>query len=144
VDLTLTYLITYLRSSAFPEKLPIAQPFRIFPAILRNPKVHHRVHKSPLLAHILSQFDPVHTIPSYLSKIHFNIVRHLRLGLTSGLFPSVFPTISYMCSSYPHSCYMSCPSHHPSSFSTYLLTYGAEPFLRSSQFCTHSGYSQQF
>jgi hypothetical protein len=33
-----------------------------------------------------------HTIPSYLSKIHFNIVHHLRLGLPSGLFPSGFPT----------------------------------------------------
>jgi hypothetical protein len=70
------------------------QPFRKFPAILRNPKVHHRVHKSPPLVPILSQFDPVHTIASYLSKIRFNIVylRHLRLGLPSGLFPSGFPT----------------------------------------------------
>jgi hypothetical protein len=48
------------------------QPFRKFPAILRNPKVHHRVHKSTPLVPILSQFDPVYTIPSYLSKIHFN------------------------------------------------------------------------
>jgi hypothetical protein len=35
---------TYVRSWALPEKLPIVQPFRKFPAILRNPKFHHRVH----------------------------------------------------------------------------------------------------
>jgi hypothetical protein len=66
--------LTYLRSWALPQKLPIVQPFRKFSAILRNPKVHHRVHKSPPLVPILSQFDPVSTIPSFLSKIHFNII----------------------------------------------------------------------
>jgi hypothetical protein len=68
------YLLTYVRSWALPDKLPIVQLFRKFPAILRNPKVHHRVHISPPLVPILSQLGPVPTIPSYLSKIHFNIV----------------------------------------------------------------------
>jgi hypothetical protein len=61
------YLLTYVRSWALLEKLPIVQSFRKFPAILRNPKVHHRVHKSPPLVPIRSQFDPVPTIPFYLS-----------------------------------------------------------------------------
>jgi hypothetical protein len=77
-------LLTYLRSWALPENLPIVQPFRKFPAILRNPKVHHPIHKSPPLAPILSHFDPVHTIPSYLSTINFNIVHPLTYQYRKG------------------------------------------------------------
>jgi hypothetical protein len=44
------------------------------PSILTKPKVHHRVHKNPPLVPILSQVDPVYTIPLSLSKIHFNVV----------------------------------------------------------------------
>jgi hypothetical protein len=61
------------------------------PSILMYTKVHYRVHKSPPLVPILSQVDPVHTIPSCLSKIYFNIVHPPCLPLPSGLFPSAFP-----------------------------------------------------
>jgi hypothetical protein len=43
-----------------------------FSNILRDPKVHYRVHKSLLLVPILNQKNPVHGSPSYLSKISFN------------------------------------------------------------------------
>jgi hypothetical protein len=61
------------------------------PNILWKPWVHYRVHRSFRMVPILSQIDPVHIIPFYLSKIHFNIFTHLRLGLPSGLFFSGFP-----------------------------------------------------
>jgi hypothetical protein len=86
----------YVRSWALPEKLPIVQPFSKFPAILRNPKVHHRVHKSPSLVPILCQFNLVPTIPSYLSKIHFNIA-HLPTSWSSEWSLSFWLSIRATC-----------------------------------------------
>jgi hypothetical protein len=39
-----------------------------FPSILRSPKVHHHLQKGPPPAPILSQFNTIYNIPSYLSN----------------------------------------------------------------------------
>jgi hypothetical protein len=63
--------------------------------LLWDPKVHSRVYNSIPPVGILSQITPVHTTPSYLSKIQFNIIPRLCLGLPSGLFPSGLPPKIY-------------------------------------------------
>jgi hypothetical protein len=65
------------------EKLIVTQLFKKYPAFLRIPKVHHRVHKSSPLDPILNQPNPVR--PSIPISLRFILMlsSHLRLGLNN-------------------------------------------------------------
>jgi hypothetical protein len=95
-------------TTILPEKLTVTQLVKESPRFLWNPKVHR---SSPLNT-ILSHFNPVHTLTSYLFKIHFNIICLLRLD-----FPGVssFQVFRLKCMPFssPHTCYMYRPPHSP-------------------------------
>jgi hypothetical protein len=94
-------------SWALLEKLPVAQLIENFPKNLWNPYFHNLVHKSPSMIPILSQTNPVLTIPSYLSKIHFNIIHSPTCWSSFWLSHQNHVCIPFNS----HSCYMPCPSH---------------------------------
>jgi hypothetical protein len=48
--------------------------------------------QEPAIVPVLSQINPVHAHLSYFLNIYFDIILYIRLDLTSGLFPSSFPT----------------------------------------------------
>jgi len=81
------------------------------PRILWNPKVHYRIHKCSPPVPLLTQNDPVHAPHPTSWRSILILSSHLRLGLPSGLFPSVFPTKTVHASSLHHTCYMPRRSH---------------------------------
>jgi hypothetical protein len=115
--LILTYLLTYLLTPWYRilfEKLIVTQLVKKNPAFLRNPKVHHRVHKTPPLDPILSQPNPFRPIDPYLPKFHLNVILSPtpRSSQWSLAFrpPNQNPVST---SPLPHACHMSSPPHPP-------------------------------
>jgi hypothetical protein len=63
---------------------------------------------------ILSQIDPIHTIPSYIPKIQFNIVHtHTSWSSQWSLTFWISHQYSICITLLPHLYYMPCPSHPP-------------------------------
>ena len=62
--------------------------------IVRNPKVHYRIHNSPQPIPLPGQINPVHARPFISWRSNLVTHSHPYLGLPSDLFPSGFPTKS--------------------------------------------------
>jgi hypothetical protein len=80
-----------------------------FPNILWTPKVHYRLHKSPPLVPIVRQITPVHTTPSYLSKIQLNIILP-SMSRSSYCYISLLISHQNLTSTSPRACYIPCQS----------------------------------
>jgi hypothetical protein len=59
---------------------------------LWNPKFHHLIHKSSPPVPFLNQNDPLYAPHPTSQRSILILSSHLRLGLSSGLLPSGFPT----------------------------------------------------
>jgi hypothetical protein len=116
-----TYLLTYLLTDlltpwcrVLSEKLIVTQLVKNILLSLWNPKVLHRVNKSPPLDPILSQLNPVPPSIRISLRSILMLSSHLRIGLPSGLFTIGPPNQnSVNTSSLSHACHMSHPPRPP-------------------------------
>jgi len=101
-------LLVIPSSTVLLEKPP---PPHLVTQILRV-NINYRIHSSPLPVIIPSYINPVDAFPSFVFKIHFNIILSLT-SLSANLFLSLrFPQGNSVCICvFPYTCLMLRPFH---------------------------------
>ena len=95
--------------------------------ILRNPKVHYRIHKCPPPVPILSQINPVHA-SSCIFNIHLILSPHIHIPYLVQVFCFATQKPSVQLS-FPHTCYMPRLSHF-SGFCHWTNTWWIEQIMK--------------
>ena len=106
-----TYLLTPW-SRVLLEKLTGFAANQEISRILWNPKLHYRIHKRPQPVPILSQLHAVPTNPSYILKIHLNVIHPSTPWSPQWSHSLRFPHQNLVHTSpFLHTCNMSRLSH---------------------------------
>jgi hypothetical protein len=116
----------------FSQKLRVHSVHQEIYHHLRYLKVHYHVHNSPLSVPTLRKNNPIHTLQTYFSKIHFSSTLLLTLTVSKWSLTLRFSNQTLYTSHLPHASYMPC---HLTLLYLTELVFGEEYKLWRSSLC---------